>query len=391
MKKILIVAVSVLVVAALISGASIALAAKPQDVIYRSNGFPSGLHFNLNIHGKDPAVFDCESMDPGGNSIFVPIEGSANITYVANKGRKNNFSDGASAYELNVLDPCAVGGDNTAQVYLPTKVWDDANDDGIMDDNELVDAEGFYVFARILGKPENKQSEYGHSTMILEPNIVVQACNDPGTDIDPNFPDYTECLISLGLIVGNDLYIPNDETFERFDPAVTKGKGKSMARDISPLFNYTGYVYWGEDPDTNDDGFLTVADIGALADYPGADFDSSGTIELCEWVLFHPDINGDFSVTEADANLAEYWLTCVTCTTCYTVVIPDTNSNPADITLKEWSMFQESLGHAEYFDDEWIFNIMDLVVTSQGIYNDGAKLVQIRFYPKNPDLTTYNP
>jgi len=55
--------------------------------------------------------------------------------------------------------------------------------------------------------------------------------------------------------------VTNDEVFERFDPESTGGMGKSIARDISALFTYTGWVYWGEDPDTNDDGFLTDADI----------------------------------------------------------------------------------------------------------------------------------
>jgi hypothetical protein len=35
----------------------------------------------------------------------------------------------------------------------------------------------------------------------------------------------------------------------------------------------------------------------------------------------------------------------------------------------------------------WIFNIADLVVTEQGLVNDGTKLLQIRFYPK--DRTTF--
>ena len=36
---------------------------------------------------------------------------------------------------------------------------------------------------------------------------------------------------------------------------------------------------------------------------------------------------------------------------------------------------------AWYFANEWIFNIADLVITEQGLMNDGTKLVQIRFYP----------
>ena len=39
---------------------------KPQDVIARSNGFPSGQHFNLNIHGKKYEYL-CEP-SPDGNS-----------------------------------------------------------------------------------------------------------------------------------------------------------------------------------------------------------------------------------------------------------------------------------------------------------------------------------
>jgi hypothetical protein len=39
---------------------------------------------------------------------------------------------------------------------------------------------------------------------------------------------------------------------------------------------------------------------------------------------------------------------------------------------------------AWYFTEEeekWIMNIADLVITEQGLVNDGAKLMQIRFYP----------
>lgn len=376
MKRIMMISVSVIVVAALVIGATMVMAAKPQDVIERSNGFPSGLHFNLNIHGKDPSVFICTA-GPGGNSVFVPIDGTATIQYVANKKRTNPFPDGASAYELNVLDPCAVTGDTTAKVYLPTKVE-------VVDDYGNVthpNAEGYYVFARILGKP-NDGDGGGPSTMILEPNIVLQACNDPGTD--PDFPDYTDCLLALGLIIGGDLYVPDDETFVRFESQDPPKKGKSKARDITPLFTYTGWVYWGESPDTNEDGNLTVDDIPGdwATSYPGADLNSDATLELCEWVLYHPDINGDGTVDAADATLAQDYEPCSG---------TPVGDGVDPITLEEWQAFQESLGHAEYFEDEWIFNIADLVVTAQGIYNDGARLVQIRFYPANPDLTHYNP
>ena len=45
---------------------------------------------------------------------------------------------------------------------------------------------------------------------------------------------------------------------------------------------------------------------------------------------------------------------------------------------------------AWYFTEEeekWIMNIADLVITEQGLENDGTKLMQIRFYPV--DTTTF--
>jgi hypothetical protein len=92
-------------------------------------------------------------------------------------------------------------------------------------------------------------------------------------------------------------------------------------------------------------------------------------------MLYHPDIDGDGDVDQDDATAAEGWLPCAD-------QVIDTDGDTY-ISLEEWQAFQVSLNHAEYFDEEWIFNIAELVVTSQGITNDGASLVQIRFYPMN--------
>jgi len=201
-KKVTIITISVIAIIALVLSASVALAAKPQDsgsgkdVIELSNGFPSGEHFNLNIHGKK-AEFVCDAT-PGGNSIFIDEYGPATIQYVTNKK--------SSVTELTVLDPCAVDG-GTAKVQLP------------------YEADGFFVFGRILGKPNNGNLE-PVSSIILYPNSVVEACND--TDpANPDFPDYVECpddpLLALGVIVGDNIYEPDPatETYVRFDPAAT--------------------------------------------------------------------------------------------------------------------------------------------------------------------------
>jgi len=319
MRKLLAITLTLSLLLVFCFGFSSVLAAKPQssgsgkDVIALSNGFPSGAHFNLNIHGKR-ASFVGDST-PGGNSVFILEYGESTIQYVTNKK--------ASLTQLYVLDPLAEYFDgDPAKVQLP------------------YEPEGYYVFARILGKPNNGQLE-PVSSIILYPNSVVAACND--TDpANPDFPGYTECpndpLLALGLIVGPNLYIvdPETETYVRFDPEATKGKGKSKATDITRLFTYTGWVVDAR-LDLNEDGVIGVDDI------PEADYDGDGIVDR--------DYNQDGVVDEADV---EAWLT--------------------DMSLLDPPM-------AWYFAEEWILNIADLVITEQGLVNDGTKLLQVRFYP----------
>ena len=324
--------VAILVLIVSMMAVSPVMAAKPdgsegtKDVIAMSNGFPSGEHFNLNIHGKkvdytgDPA--------PGGNSVFILEYGDSTIEYITNKK--------ASLTELYVLDPLAEAFDgDPAKVQLP------------------YEADGYYVFGRILGKPNNGNLE-PVSSIILYPNEVVEACND--TDpANPDFPDYTECpddpLLALGLIVGPNLYTAEPEGYVRFDPETTKGKGKSKATDITRLFTYTGWVVDARldtsGPDGVPDGVIDVYDI------PVADYDNDPLTEPDR------DYNNDGFVDEADV---EAWL--------------------MDMAALDSPM-------AWYYDEEWILNIADLVITEQGLVNDGTKLLQIRFYPV--DSTTFTP
>ena len=101
------------------------MAAKPQnagkknmDVIAKSNGFPSGPHFNLNIHGKDPLTFTIPD-PPYGSSVHVPEycpavgdEATEHIRYES--GKK------ASVDVLTVTDPVTEEFDGSpAVVQLP--------------------------------------------------------------------------------------------------------------------------------------------------------------------------------------------------------------------------------------------------------------------------------
>jgi hypothetical protein len=331
MKRVVIVIVSVLAVAALVFGASIAMAAKPphagegNQLIPRPNGFPAGPHFNLNIHGKKVG-FACNET-PGGGSVFVDEYGPATIQYVSNRK--------PSVTELTVLDPCAVNA-GTAKVQLP------------------YEADGYYVFGRILGKPDHGKDCTGTtcpSKVILYPNVAIQACNDTGYNTTA-FGDLTACddpLLALGLIIHDQVYLADNETYTRFESGVTKGKGKSKATDITALFTYVGWIVhpdldvW---PVGDPDGKITQEDVPADAYnttlYPG--------MELC-------------------------------------------NEEPLEtVTVEEWLCYNSGLTPqmAWYYGPEdgmWIFNIADLVVTEQGLFNDGTKLLQIRFYPK--DGTTF--
>jgi hypothetical protein len=318
------------------------MAAKPQesgsgkDVIAISNGFPSGEHHNLNIHGKTADYVGDPT--PGGKSVFVleycgldndglPTE---HIQYVSNKK--------ASLDTLTVLDPLTEAFDDTpAKVQLP------------------YEADGYYVFGRILGKPNNGNQK-PESSIILYPNQVVGAYNDVYED--PDFGTYTgdeEALLNLGLIVGPNLYVTENETYVRFDPETTKGKGNSKATNITDLFTYTGWVVDSlldtNGPEGVPDGIIDIYDVPAGYTVPLGNYDNNpGTPD-------NQDFNNDGVFNDDD--IVESWLT-------------------------------DNLGAgAWYFDEEWILNIADLVVTEQGLVNDGTKLLQIRFYPV--DTTVFIP
>ena len=148
------------------------------------------------------------------------------------------------------------------------------------------------------------------------------------------------------MIVGSNLYIAEPEGYVRFDPEVTKGKGKSKATDITRLFTYTGWVVDAR-LDLNEDGVIGIDDV------PLGDYDGNLATDP------NHDYNNDGVEDEADV---EAWLT--------------------DMSLLDPPM-------AWYFAEEWILNIADLVVTEQGLVNDGTKLLQVRFYPV--DTTEFIP
>lgn len=284
----------------LVAVSATALADKPSKVQEWSNGFPSGEHFNLNIHGKKTG-FDCPS-DSGGGSVFVPEYGDSEINFAMNKKSKIE--------NLTIHDKCgnAFDGD-PALVQLP---------------------EGEYqVYSRILSKPA-KDAE--PREVVFYPKLV-EACDDSGT---ANFTNATDCeesfLLGTGVVTKDGAFTVDNGALERFDSSDEEprkgkgnGKGKSSAEDMTGLFQWSGYAC-DQAYDFDGDGEITIADL-------------NGT-----------DLNEDGIVDEADLQ-----------------IYLDTN--------------------CELHDDTWVFDIADLVVYGWDYKNNGAKLVQVRFYPV--DTTTF--
>lgn len=310
----------VFAISMIFAGAIMAEAAKPQengsgkDVIALSNGFPSGPHQNLNVHGKKITwTGDCT---PGGKSINIPEYtdglGDQTIQFASNSK--------SSQTELTAIDPCTELFDGSpSKVQLPYQ------------------SDGYYVFARSAAKPNNDSGD--PSKIMVTPNGVLEACNQNALeDPDNNFGDLTSCYdangdlvetIVLGLVTNDGVYKVDNEQFVRYDTA-TSGKGIKKAVDITGLFEWTGAV--------------------------------------CSDSL---DIDGDRELTSADFGTTDEAIDAVY------------GDGIAPLTAEEFIAFlmAEHDADCEFFEEEWVFNVADLVVQSQKVNNDGTKLWQVRFYP----------
>jgi hypothetical protein len=212
-----------------------AMATKPGEEV-NPNGFPSGPHYNLNIHGK-MADFTCPDVQLDefgnpvyGNSIFVPDDGVGIEILMESGSGKGSKTE--TITELQVTDPCSAPIDNDpAVVQIPPNT------------------NGYRVYARALATPTD------NPWMTVTPELV--SVED----------EYGNDLLYLGLVT-SDGFTTASETF-------TRTKGKSKAIPITGLFEWTGDVcYFNQEYCL--DGECTSTDLCCT------DADLDGVYESCE-------------------------------------------------------------------------------------------------------------
>ena len=380
MKRILVLALVVAIVVSLAVGLSTAMAAKPQKAIEMSNGMPSGDHETLNIHGKKAdyqcvECVPCTTCDPPVqcNVVNIPeytseVSEPVTITYVS--GRKVKID------ELTVFDSCAgfeeEPQEDGAEVWLP------------------YEAEGYWVFARALGKPAKGNP---NDPAYTPRQIIFRNAESDNPMAYSLFGDVTEpgdipLMMPLGLITKNGTYkmVSTEDMLVRFDSEPEgKGRGKNQGKDITDMFMWSGWVFhWSLDLnqdgevdhedveyacwssfDTNADGIIDAAERSGGLPPCVYDLDSSSAIEPWDGVYDPEDPaepNSEF----------ETWLEDN---------IPS-GTSISDYFIPLW---------AYYDPDEpvWVFTIADLVYQNQVVTNLGIKNLQIRFYPV--DSTEFTP
>jgi hypothetical protein len=166
------------------------------------NGFPSGAHYNLNIHGKKAdynctkVVYDEAGNPVYGNSIFVPESGQG-IQILIKSGKKGG--KGSELYQsFQATDACAVFDGSPAVVELPP--------------NE----NGYRVYARALAKPG------GNATLTY------------GGSLFSAVDEYGNNLLDLGLVTSAGVASTGQ--------ALERTRGRSVAVDITGLFLWSGTV-----------------------------------------------------------------------------------------------------------------------------------------------------
>ena len=331
-----------------LAGTADAAKPPPPEVSTFSNGFPSGPHLTLNVHGKkaDFATSGtCTDGLPGGGSIFIPIgtPSDPEESEILLKTRRG-------ITELTALDECSFSVPNDpAVVQIPSGI-------------------DYLVYARALGKPAKRDSTA--PKVIFHPKLV-NACDElvsadlnangvidvgdvelayptldpPGDIVDDGVLNQDDVAVYLDLYYADPanvecLILMGSATFDAVGPdgiPLERTTGKVKATDITPLFQATFF-----------------------ACYASADKDGDGDVDLADVILSYTnpitlvagDLDGDF---DADADDLALYL-----------------ANPLNCTQ---------------YTNASVFTIADMITYGWDTANWGTTLLNVRFY--DPATTTF--
>lgn len=412
-----------------------AFAKKPQQAIDWSNGFPSGEHSTMNIHGKK-AGYNCDNSLEGtemyGSSVFVPMNGTAEIDIVSNK--RSSITEGKA------IDPCAAPFGNGTNIdpalyQLPTGEHQ--------------------VYWRILGIPNNGNGQGGNdgssNATIAFPKLIDQ-CNflpeafEDGTVVQSFDPDVGLDLVQFDILerhtVSGDflnsssIYYDADDSGNVTDTIpdeLVYGNSVALGTDLfgfnstethentglTPAFFDPGETIY-HDVDMSEN--VTAGDVRiANAASQGLSGDLGGDAVSCEddTLVGLGMVNNQGAFKKTGSSLERFgdetekgkgkskaveitdlflW-SGVVCDASLDTVAPLGELTPEDfgytadelalltgdlavpLTEEEFSAFLATQDECTEYTEEWVFNVADIVLYGFDYVNNGASLTQIRFYP----------
>ncbi len=184
-------------------------------------------------------------------------------------------------------------------------------------------------------------------------------------------------LIGLGLVSNKGVFdLEDDQTLVRFGPDDNKNekgqggkKGKSVAMNITGLFQWSGFVCDATELDGNNDNKLTFGDFDVFG--PDGVIDEDDIAILNGTAIFGAVFTED-TIDDADDDSSG-------------AIEPDEFEAWIDIILRAIAVGgftnDDGLPICVEFTSEWIFNVADIVLYGFDYENNGSSLTQLRFYP----------
>ncbi len=343
-----------------VSAAKGGIPGKSIAVQLNSNGFPSGPHINLNIHGRDLGWSGCQDVEGPpksddndlGKNINAPLEGTGTILFVSNKKSTNT--------DMTVWDNCTQGvhpsDTDAAKVQIPPN----GND-------------GWFVYWRMQAGNNNNQAL---ADVILTPNLNLLAmCNDDPDNPIIGFSEFNDCqdmgeemIMPILQVSTGGISDPTGTTITKWDQ-IGKGKTRQLAADVTEKFMWSGTVC-NADLDFTGDGSISLSDFNVTNNVGG---DPDGVVNASD---FQALIDLGLISQTVDDDPTNDWTTAAEL-----MALIDANGNEIIDPGAEFTALLNLIDECLVFVTPiWIFNAADIVEHGFDYENNGSKLTQIRFY-----------